>query len=141
MDLLTKVVRVEPLEANLKLVVLDQFKEVRQESLALIFCNIIDVGDVASDGVDALPSRDGVGADNRVDCLELAADIFGGSTLFLVQGEASALCDIVEGSLLGGCRQALEKFLEWRADAIVHLVATGPQCVWVTPSVGAPINH
>lgn len=107
----------------------NQLREPVQEVLALLVRQAVDALDVVADGEDGLPAGDGVGADDGVDGLEGLADVLGGAALLRVDGEAVALGRVVEGRLgrVGG--QSVEEAAERGGDAVVELVARGPEGV------------
>lgn len=109
------------------MILVDEVEEPVEEMLALILGHTVDVLDMATNREDALPTGDRVGADNGVDSLELAADVFGGTAGLIVQLEARRLGNFLEVRLLKGDRQALEELLIRLANTVVDLVAGGPE--------------
>jgi hypothetical protein len=79
---------------------------------------------------DALPAGDRIGAHNWMDGLKLAANILWCTTRFVIQLEPGTFGDISEDWLLEGGCESLEESLIRLTEAIVQLVARGPQCVW-----------
>ncbi len=120
-----------PPQAHLEVVVLDnQLREPVQEVLALLLGQAVDALDVVADGKDRLPARDRVRADHGVDRLEHLADVLRRAALLGVDGEAVALGRVVEGRLGGVGRQSVEEAAEGDRDAVVELVARGPESVY-----------
>lgn len=79
---------------------------------------------------DTLPPSDRVGADDWVDRLEVESDVLRRATGLTVELEPTFLGDLLE-EWLGKCPgKPLQEFLVRLADAIVDLVARGPQRVW-----------
>ena len=122
--MLTNVIRVLPLEPDLKVVVfVDNVKEPRQERLALLLCHAVDVTDMAADREDALPPCHRVGTDDGMNGLELCPDVFRGATRLVVELEPGTLGDITEGRLLeSGCQSLKESLIRLR-DAVVDIIA------------------
>ena len=79
---------------------------------------------------DALPAGDGISAHNRMDGLKFAANILWCTTRLVIQLEPGTFRDLLEAWLLEGGRESLEEFLIRLTEAIVQLVARGPQSVW-----------
>lgn len=93
----TEVILVLPLQAGLQVVVLvDQVEEPLQEMVALLLCHSVDVPHMPSDGEDALPPGDRVGADDRVDRLEVESDVLWCATGLAVELEPTFLGDFLE---------------------------------------------
>jgi hypothetical protein len=68
----TNVIRVLPLQPNLQVMVLvHQVEEPRQQLLAFLACQAVDVLDVPAHGEDALPPGDWVRAYNGMDGFQL----------------------------------------------------------------------
>lgn len=126
----TDVILVLPLQADLQVVILvDQVKEPLQEVVALLLCHAIDISHMASNREDTLPPSDRVGAHDGVDCLELKSDVLRGATGLVVELEPAFLSDFLEVRLGEGPSQPLQEILVWFANAIVDLIARGPECV------------
>lgn len=93
----TNVILVLPFQSNLQIVVLvDQVKEPLQKMVALLLRHAIDIPHMASNGEDTLPTSHRVGADNRVDCLEVESDVFRSATRLTVELESTFLGDLFE---------------------------------------------
>lgn len=108
------------------MVVDDEAHEPLEEVLGLVFGEPVDLGDVVADAEDALPARDGVGADQRVDGLEDLADVLGRAALGGVDLEVVLVSCLVEAGLgVRGC-QGVEEVTEGGRNAVVELVAAGP---------------
>ena len=124
------IVGVLPLEAHLEVVVLDnKLSKPVEEMLALLLGQPIDALTVVADSIHRFPARDGVGTDDRVDGLEGLADVLGRATLATIYAEAVALGCLVEERLgvVGG--QCVEEGAQRGRDAVVQLVAGGPERV------------
>lgn len=89
------------------MVLVDQVKEPLQEMIALLLRHAIDIPDVASNGEDTLPPSHRVGADNRVDCLEVKSHVLRSATRLTVELEAAFLGDLLEEWLGKGPGQPL----------------------------------
>lgn len=120
----TNVVRVVPLEPNLQIVVLvNQVQKPVQQLGTLLLGQTVDVPDVPTDGEDALPTRHRVRPHDRVNGLELGADILWRASWLVVELEARCLGDLLKARLLKRGRQGLEELLVWFADTVVDLIA------------------
>src|SRR4051812_20822128 len=111
------------------MVAIDQVQEPAEEFCALLVGHAVDVFDVATDGEDALPPSDRVGADDRVYGLELGSDVLDGAAWLVVQLEAGLLGNLAETGLLKGDGEGLEKALVRLADAVIDLVTRCPEGV------------
>lgn len=111
------------------MVIDQQSDEPSQKRLALELAHIVHLGDVLADGKDGFPPGNGVGADDGVDGLEEVADVLRGAAGFGVELEAVPVGGLVEAGLRVGGGQGLEEFLVWFGDAVVELVAGGPEGV------------
>ena len=81
----TNVIRALPLEPDLQVVVLvDQIQEPAKQLGALLLGHAVDVLDVAAHRENGLPAGYRVGADDRVDGLELGANVLGGAAGLVV---------------------------------------------------------
>ena len=87
--------------------------------------------DVVPHGENALPPRDGIGANDGVHGFQLGTDVLRGAAGAGMQLEALSLGDGVEARLLERDGEAFEELLVRRADAVVELVARRPQRVYV----------
>lgn len=84
---------------------------------------------MVTDGEDALPPGDRVGAHHRVNSSETVADVLGTTTRGCVQLELIVLGALVEEGLrIRGC-QRLQEFLIRLGNAVVDFVSGSPQCV------------
>jgi len=104
-------------------VLIDKVQEPGQQLGAFFVSQAVDVLDVPSDGEDALPARNRIGAHDGVDGLEVGSDVLGGATGLVVEPEAGSLGDLAEARLLKGGRETLEELLVRLADAVVDFVA------------------
>lgn len=105
---LTNVILVLPFQSDLQIVILvDQVEEPLQEMVALLLRHTIDIPDVASNGEDTLPPSHRVGADNRVDRLEVESDVLRSATRLTVELEPTSLGDLLEEWLRKGPSQPL----------------------------------
>lgn len=104
-------------------------KRFQQRSTLLRF-EPIDLLRVDADGIDRLPARDGIGADDGVDGREVGADVLGGAAGAFEEGEAAFRCDGVELGLGEGAGEGLVELLVGFRDAVVDVVAGGPEGVW-----------
>jgi hypothetical protein len=87
--ILTHIVIVDPLVANLEIVILnDHLDEPVEQVLAFPLCHVVDVRNVTSHGEDALPSGDGIRADDWMYRFKRVANIVGRSSLARIQLEA-----------------------------------------------------
>jgi hypothetical protein len=128
--LLTNVVGVLPPVADVEGVVLaEHIVEPLEEIVALVLGNVVDVGDVRTNWEDTLPSSHGMGSHNRVDGLDLRANILGGAALLAVNLKAIASCSQGKQRLVEGCGEGFEELLIGRAEAVVNLVAGAPECI------------
>lgn len=104
----TNVILVLPFQSDLQVVVLvDQIKEPLQEMVALLLRHAIDIPDMASNREDTFPPSHWVGADNRVDCLEVESDVLRSATRLTVELESTFLSDLLEEWLGKGSGQPL----------------------------------
>ncbi len=108
------------------MVAVHQVQKPRQQLLALLVCQSIDVLDVPPHREDALPPRHRVGPHHRVDRLELFAYVLGGSARLVVQLESGTLRDLVEVRLLERGSQSLEELLVRLGEAVVDLITRRP---------------
>lgn len=132
-----EIIRVLPPVADLEIMVINQQPhEPREQRLALKLGDIVHLGHVLTDGKHRLPPGNGVGADDGVDSLEEIADVLGGAARLGVELEAVALGGLVEAGLRVGCSQGLEEALVGCGDAVVELVAGGPEGVYDFISLG-----
>lgn len=111
------------------MVLVDQVEEPLQEMVALLLCHAIDVPHMTSDGEDALPPSDRVGADDWVDRLEVESDVLWCATGLAVELEPTLLGDFLEVWLGKGPCQPFQELLVWLADAIIDLVTGSPEGV------------
>lgn len=111
------------------MVPVDQIQEPLEQLGALVLGHVVDLLDVDANGEDALPAGDGVGAHDRVDCLELGSDVLGRAPRLVVDFEPGDLGDLVEAWLFEGGGEALEESLIRLADAVVDFVARRPESV------------
>lgn len=124
------VIGVLPLVAHLQVVVLDnELHEPVEEVLALLLAQAVDALAVVTDGIDGLPAGDGVGADDGVDGLEDLAHVLRSAALAAVHAEAVTLGRLVEERLRVIRSQGVEEGAQGGRDALVELVARGPECV------------
>lgn len=112
------------------MVLVDQVKEPLQKMVALFLRHTIDVPYMAPYGEDTLPPSHRVGADDWVDRLEIESDVLGRATGLTVELEPTFLGDLLEERLGKGPGEPLQELLVRLADAVVDLVARGPERVW-----------
>jgi hypothetical protein len=120
---------VPPLKPNLQVMILrDHPTELSQQLVALLGIQLVDRLRKAADGVDALPARDGVRAYHGVHGAKVLADVVRRSAGLVVQFGAPCVGGFDEpvADECGG--QAFEEFLVRGAEAVVDLVAAGPDC-------------
>jgi hypothetical protein len=84
---------------------------------------------VRADGEEGAPPGDRVGAHDGVDGGEGGADVFGRAAGVGVDLEAAAVGDGVEAGLGEGCGKGGEEGLVGGGEAVVELVARGPESV------------
>ena len=97
--------------------------------VTLSFGYLVDALGVVADGVHALPARDRVGPDDRMNSLEIRSNILWSATFGTVQLEVILLGALVENRLGVGGGQSFQKLLvRWR-QTVVDLVARRPQSV------------
>jgi hypothetical protein len=113
-------------------VLVDQVKEPLQEMITLFLGYAVDMTYMASDWEDALPTSHGIGADDRMDCLEVESDVLWRTTGLAVELEPTFLGDLFEVWLGEGPGQPFQELLVWLADAIVNLIARSPESVCST---------
>jgi hypothetical protein len=113
------------------MVFIHQLQEPAQQLLALLIRHPVDVLHVPADGEDALPPGHGVCAHDGVNGFELRADVFDGASRLVVELEAGLFGDALEAGLLEGDGEGLEELLIGLAEAVVELVARGPEGVCV----------
>ena len=95
-----EIILVLPSVSDLQVVVIDeQSHEPVEQRLTLQLSHVVDLPDVVSDGENALPAGDGVGADHGVDGLEKLADVLGCAALTAVEVEAVLVGGLVEARL------------------------------------------
>lgn len=111
------------------MILVDQVKEPLQEMIALLLGDPVDMTHMTSDWEDTLPPSHGISTDDRVDCLEVESDVLGRTTGLTIELKPSLLCDLLEVRLSKGAGQPFQELLVWLADAIVDLIARGPQRV------------
>jgi hypothetical protein len=108
-----QIIRVLPTMPDLKIMVINnQSQEPVQQSLALAFCDPVDVLHVVAESEDRLPPRDGIGADYGMHGDKLFADVFGSAALLRVDLESVLCCSFVEFGLGVGGGQAFEELLD-----------------------------
>jgi hypothetical protein len=118
---------------DLKIMILrDQPDKIIEQISALLRSEPIDLLDVMSDSENALPTGDGVGPDNGMDCAQLSADILWGTSRSRMDFKVIGTCDLIKLWLGIGSCQRLEEFLVWLGDAIVDFVARRPKRVCST---------
>lgn len=130
-----QIILIAPLEPHRQIMVLvHQLIEPLQQPRAFRWSKLVDVLDVMPDWKDALPTCDWVRADYGMDGFELGADVQGVAARLLVEGEVAAGGGVVEAGLGEGGGQGFEEFLVGSGDAVVDLVAGGPECVcgWIS---------
>jgi hypothetical protein len=111
------------------MVSVDEIQEPAEKLSALLISHSVDMLDVAANGEDALPSCDRVGADYRVDGLELGAHILGRAAWLVVQFESRLLGNLAEPRLFKGHSERLEELLVGLAEAVIELIPRSPQGV------------
>ena len=111
------------------MVLVDQIQEPTQELGALLLGQTVDMLDMAANREDALPARDGIGAHDGVDGLQLATDVLGRAPRFVVELKPCVFRHLTEKRLLKGGGEAFKELLVWFADAVINLVARSPQSV------------
>ena len=119
-----QVIEVVPLVPDLQIVVLhNQRHKPVEEVLALLLGQAIDALHVAADAKHRLPSRHGVGPDERVGCFKHLAHVLGSATRGRVNVEAVALGRLGESGLGVMSRQRVEEGADGGRNAVVDLVA------------------
>jgi hypothetical protein len=110
--------------ANLEIMIFrHQRDEPVKRSLALLLCELVDACHMVAEREDRLPTRDGVGADDRVDGFEYVADILGGAAWLAVELKAVFFGAGGEAGLgVGGC-EGLEEALVGCRETIIEFVA------------------
>jgi hypothetical protein len=105
---------------HLKIVVInhESDKPVKQ-TLALPFCEPVDVLHVMSDGKNALPACDRIRAHDGVDGDEFFADVLGGAARLGVDFETVSRGRFVEFWLGVGGGQAFQELLNGSRDTVV----------------------
>lgn len=103
-----------------------------QQLLRLVLRNTINVANMVSNWKNALPTCSWIGPHDRVDGLQLLADVFWGTTWFGVDWEAVAFRDFVEVRLRKGDCQTLKEFLIWLRNAVVDFIAGCKHSVYIT---------
>lgn len=125
-----QIILILPAQAHLQIVILhDQLHEPLEEVLALRLAHLIDALGVVADGEDALPARDGIGANDRVHGFEVGADVERVAALGGVELEVVLGGGFVEEGLCVGGGEGFEEFLVGWGDAVVDFVAGGPERV------------
>lgn len=112
------------------MVLVNQVKEPLQKMVALFLRHTIDVPHMAPYGEDTLPPSHRIGADDWVDRLEIESDVLRRATGLTVELKPTFLSDLLEVWLGKRPGQSLQELLVRLADAVVDLVARGPECVW-----------
>ena len=116
---------------HLQIMVLNNELQKRFEQRgALLRFEPVDLLRVDADGIDGLPACDGIGADDGVDGGEVGADVLGGAARAFEEGEAALGGDGVELGLGEGAGEGLVELLVGFRDAVVDVVAGGPEGVW-----------
>lgn len=121
-----------PLEAHLQIMVIgDELQEISLQDIALAIRDIIDVarGDLSAGRKDALPARYRIGTNDRVHSLEVGTGVFGGAAVFVDQLDAVLVADVDKVGLVVGGGEGLGDFLESGGEAVVGLIAGGPEGV------------
>lgn len=127
---LTDIIFVPPFEANLQVMVLgDGVVEFLQDVLAFVRMDFVDVFRKGTDGEDTLPPGDGVGAHDGMDGRERPADVLWRAARVDIEGGTPRVGGFDEAVTDERGRQTLEEMLDGFAEALVDLVAGGPQCV------------
>ena len=129
--LLTDIISILPLMPHLQIMILNNELQKRfQQRRTLLRFEPIDLLRVDADGIDGLPARDGIGADDGGNGREVGADILGGAAGAFEEGEAAFRGDGVELGLGKGAGEGLVELLVGFRDAVVDVVAGGPEGVW-----------
>jgi len=97
--------------------------------VALIFGHLVDALRVVSNSVHALPARDRVGPDDRMDSLEVCPDILRSAALGAVQLEPVSLSAVVEDGLCVGGSQSFQELLVCWRQTVVYFITRRPQSV------------
>ena len=125
------------MESNLHvLIVQNQAGDLVGDLYRLLVRHIIDRETVCSPAKDAFPARQRMCANQRMVALELEADIAGGAARageHLVGVGLSVLMEPL--GVVGGCQGLKERFLR-SGQAVVELVARGPQSILCSPTDG-----
>lgn len=119
-----------PLEPHLQVMVLrNQLQEVALYDIALALRDAVDpaLSDLAPGREQRLPAGNGVGADDGVRGGEVEADVLGRAAVAVDQLQAVLLGYAIEVGLVVRCRQAFGEFLPDGGEAVVGLVAAGPE--------------
>lgn len=126
-----EIIRIPPAQADLQVVVLDDEADEPVEEVArLVVAEPVDALHVVAHGEDGPPPRHRVRADHRVHGLEHVADVLGRAALRRVQGEPVGVGRVLEARLRVVRRQRVQEAPERLGDAVVHLVARGPERVF-----------
>jgi len=126
---LTNVVLVSPLEANLEIMVLcNDRMELLQQLFRLICVQFVDELWERAQSEDTLPPGDRIGSDNRVNSFELCTHIQRTTTLFLINLDlvrvgSSGFGETIAGKR--GCQPFKEFLVDWR-ESVVDFVTGRP---------------
>ena len=107
----------------------NELREPVEKVVALIFGHLVDALSVVANSVHALPARDRVGPDDRMNSLEVCSDILRSAAFGAVQLEAVLFGAFVEYRLRVGGSQSVQELLVRRRQTVVDLVARRPQSV------------
>jgi hypothetical protein len=128
---LTNIVGVLPPVADVEGVVFaEHVVEPLEQIVALVLGYVVDVGDMRTNGEDTLPPSHGMGTHDRVNGLDLRANILRGAALLAVNFKAVASCGKGEQWLVKSRGERFQKLLISRAEAVVDLVSRAPEGIW-----------
>ena len=129
---LTNVVLVSPLEANLKVMVLCNDRvELLEQFIRLLCVQFVDEFGEGAESEYTLPTSDGVGSDNRVYGYEFFAHVQRTTTLFLVYLDLLRIGSCGFGETFAGecsCK-AFEELPVGRRESVVNLVPGCPYSI------------
>ncbi len=130
-----------PPKPHLRIMILrHEIEQVRQQDVTLIPRDAIDAAREAAIDIERLPARDRVRADDRVDRREGRAAVQRRAAQALAQRIAQARGLVEEEGRVVRGRQALEEALHGRRQAVVDLVARGPQRVAAAATGGQGVD-
>jgi len=131
-----------PFESNLRIMILrHQVKQVRQQEIAFIPCDAVNPPRKAAVDVERFPSCDGVSADHGMDGGQCSAVVERRAADALAERVSESLGLFEEEFRVMGCGEAFEELLHWRGEAVVDLVAGGPERVAAGGGQGVDFEH